>query len=325
MPDFPEVDAVTRRIVSPAVLAALKAQLEEAGLSGGGEVEQVTLTDNLAYTLPSTVWPTRKHSVVFTQDATGGRTVTHNGTPVAVDPLPGAVTIVEIWPGAGVTLPGPLAGEISSALDTALAYANSASGSATAASGYAVEAEGHKDAVALLAANVDAKVLSGSGKPVGVVTPSAVGQLYVDTAVTAGVRLWVSTGLTAGYWVVAVGDTGWRDVTSAWAPLFTDAGGVVTFNAYPAIKARRVGALVEVYVQGLVKSLAGNATMQAGMPVGWRAVQSFDHLSADSSLSIIRWVVSAGSSPATCGGPVGGARSLRLAWTTSDDWPSVLP
>lgn len=32
MPDFPEVDAVTRRIVSPAVLAALKEQLEEAGL-----------------------------------------------------------------------------------------------------------------------------------------------------------------------------------------------------------------------------------------------------------------------------------------------------
>ena len=46
MPDFPEVDPVTRRIVSPAVLAALKAQLEEAGLSGGGGGAPITATED---------------------------------------------------------------------------------------------------------------------------------------------------------------------------------------------------------------------------------------------------------------------------------------
>ena len=56
------------------------AQLDD--LVTASEVEQVTLTGNLAYTLPAGVAPNRTHSVVFTQDATGGRTVTFGGQPV---------------------------------------------------------------------------------------------------------------------------------------------------------------------------------------------------------------------------------------------------
>jgi len=63
------------------------------------EVEQVTLTGNLAYTLPAGVGPNRTHSVVFTQDGTGGHTVTYDGQPVTVDLPAGASTLVEIWPG----------------------------------------------------------------------------------------------------------------------------------------------------------------------------------------------------------------------------------
>lgn len=72
-------------------------------LLAASEVEQVTLTGNLAYTLPAGVPPTRTHSVVFTQDATGGHTVTYGGSPVTVDTAAGAVTTVGIWPGGTVT------------------------------------------------------------------------------------------------------------------------------------------------------------------------------------------------------------------------------
>ena len=80
------------------------------------EVEQVTLTGDLAYTLPSTVGPNRTHSVVFTQDATGGHAVTFGGQPVTVDTTAGAVTTVELHPaGAGYVVRYPA----KAALDTA--------------------------------------------------------------------------------------------------------------------------------------------------------------------------------------------------------------
>lgn len=67
----------------------------------GTEVEQVTLAGNLPYTLPVGLAPNRVHRVVFTQDATGGRTVTYSGQPVAVDLTAGASTVVELHPVAG--------------------------------------------------------------------------------------------------------------------------------------------------------------------------------------------------------------------------------
>ena len=41
-------------------------------------------------------------------------------------------------------------------------------------------------------------VLEGSGSPVGVVTPTAIGQLYSDINAPGG--LWQSTGLAAANW-----------------------------------------------------------------------------------------------------------------------------
>lgn len=80
--------------------------VDPATLGGGSEVEQVTLTEDLAYTLPASVAPNRVHSVVFTQDATGGHTVTYGPDALAIDTDPGASTLVEIWPGGEVTYPG---------------------------------------------------------------------------------------------------------------------------------------------------------------------------------------------------------------------------
>ena len=67
----------------------------------GTGVEQVTLTGNLPYTLPVGLAPNTAHHVEFTQDATGGHTVTYSGQPVAVDLAPGASTVVELHPVAG--------------------------------------------------------------------------------------------------------------------------------------------------------------------------------------------------------------------------------
>ena len=81
------------------------------------EVEQVTLTDDLAYTLPATVGPNRAHSVVFTQGGVGGHTVTYGGQPVTVDLTAGAATAVELHPVAGGYVVRPTAADITKVRD----------------------------------------------------------------------------------------------------------------------------------------------------------------------------------------------------------------
>ena len=61
-------------------------------------VEQVTLNANLDYTLPTGTPAGVVHRVVFTQDGTGGHTVTYGGSPVTVGTTAGASTLVELWP-----------------------------------------------------------------------------------------------------------------------------------------------------------------------------------------------------------------------------------
>ena len=73
-------------------------------------LEQVTLTGNLPYTLPVGLAPNIVHRVAFTQDATGGHTVTFAGQPVVVDLAAGASSTVEFHPvrGGYVALAAPL-------------------------------------------------------------------------------------------------------------------------------------------------------------------------------------------------------------------------
>ena len=73
-------------------------------------VEQVTLNANLDYTLPTGTPAGVVHRVVFTQDGTGGHTVTYGGNQVAVDLAAGASTLVEIWPSGDVVYPGATGG-----------------------------------------------------------------------------------------------------------------------------------------------------------------------------------------------------------------------
>lgn len=87
---------------TPTVVAEWEAARADAlAALAASEVEQVTLTGNLAYTLPASVAPNRTHQVVFTQDASGGHTVTYDDQPVTVDLTAGASTTVEFYPDAG--------------------------------------------------------------------------------------------------------------------------------------------------------------------------------------------------------------------------------
>lgn len=56
--------------------------------------------------------------------------------------------------------------------------------------------------------------LTGTGSPVGVITPASAGIYYTDTAGTCGAWRWLSTGTTNTSWIVDLGDTGWRNIAS---------------------------------------------------------------------------------------------------------------
>lgn len=96
-------DAATSATASASTATAMAADAFAA--LAAMDVEQVTLTGNLAYALPAGVAPNRVHSVVFTQNSTGGHTVTYGGLPVAVESAAGAETLVEFWPNGEVAYP----------------------------------------------------------------------------------------------------------------------------------------------------------------------------------------------------------------------------
>ena len=73
-------------------------------------VRQVALTSNLIYTIPEGTPSGIVHRVAFTQDGTGGHTVTYGPDTLAIDTDPGASTLVEIWPSGDVVYPGATGG-----------------------------------------------------------------------------------------------------------------------------------------------------------------------------------------------------------------------
>lgn len=98
----------------------------------------------------------------------------------------------------------------------------------------------------------------GTGSPVGVRTPTARGLLYVDTAVTLGALMWVSTGTTSASWRVLSGETGWRDMA---ASVINSSGGSVV--------ACRVGATLFVSTNVIPTSSGTVSVLPAGvLPAG---------------------------------------------------------
>ena len=117
LPDV--VDLVRLASITPTTgVSTLEQRIEALEADTGSAVypvQQVALTGNLAYALPIDAPNDQVVSVVFTQDGTGGHTVTYGGVPVTVDLTAGASTLVELWPASGggrsVTYPGAAASE----------------------------------------------------------------------------------------------------------------------------------------------------------------------------------------------------------------------
>ena len=93
---------------TPADIGAATAA--QGALADATTVEQVTLNANLDYTLPADTPANTVHRVTFTQDGTGGHTVTYGPDTLAIDTDPGASTLVEIWPSGDVVYPGVTGG-----------------------------------------------------------------------------------------------------------------------------------------------------------------------------------------------------------------------
>ena len=119
VPDSLELPAAVKvpvvRLVGPTGAAATPADLGAATAAQGAkadasDVDQITLTGDLVFTLPVGHPAGQVYRAAITQDGVGGHTVTYNDLPVTVDTTAGAVTTVELHPaGAGYVVRYPVA------------------------------------------------------------------------------------------------------------------------------------------------------------------------------------------------------------------------
>ena len=175
------------------------------------------------------------------------------------------------------------------------------------------------DAAAQRAALGVQQSLAGTGSPLGVVTPSRAGIIYVDTAATNGARQWISTGTNNTSWVVTDGDTGWRDLQTYLV------NGATPIGAEP-VMVRRVGAMVTMHlaISWPIPWDIGTAVMVA--PLG-----GFMHPVGTGYMP-----PPYGDTMAVYGRTDGSTFSLEVyaysdearwtwTWMTDDPWPTTLP
>ena len=109
---------------------------------------------------------------------------------------------------------------------------------------------------------IGGRELYGTGSPEGVIT-AAVGTYYNDTAGTLGAWRWQKrTGAGNTGWIVTVGDTGWRDVTSLLVNGWTGAAG--------SVLALRTADAVHISFEAL-SGAAATAGTALTLPVGYRS------------------------------------------------------
>ncbi len=127
-------DAATQRTALGLGTAATTPATDYATAAQGakadaGDVDQITLTGNLALTIPEGHPAGQVYRCAITQ-TTGGHTVTYGGQPVTVDLTAGAVTTVELHPaGAGYVVTYPPKVALGTAATTdATDYATAAQG-----------------------------------------------------------------------------------------------------------------------------------------------------------------------------------------------------
>ena len=102
------------------------ATAEQGAKADASDVAALTLTAPLALTVPAGFPAGQVYRVVFTQDGTGGHTVTYDGDPVVVALTAGASTTVELHPvGAGYVVRYPSSAPAAKATDAVLAASQS--------------------------------------------------------------------------------------------------------------------------------------------------------------------------------------------------------
>lgn len=171
------------------------------------------------------------------------------------------------------------------------------------------------------------KMLSGSGSPLGSVTPTSAGSLYVDTDRTLGAYVWAAAGATSSDWTVVDGDTGWRniegDLTLSSCGITSVAGGIHLRRTGPLVFFRGLGVVVadttkhdKVYT--LPSGFGGSATNNddnAMIPVMSDAEAGLlGQVGLREGTSVMFWFASTGS-----------YRSWRGIWHTTSPWPTTLP
>lgn len=171
-------------------------------------------------------------------------------------------------------------------------------------------------------ADVHARARTGTGPPLGTVTPTAVGQLYTDQAVTNGARVWVSTGITNTSWTVAAGDTGTRDLATGLINGWTG-------NLF----IQRVDRIVSLWSGGsngldgraftsdhflLWSSIVGMRPPTANS-YGLGLVQNFGRTFVSNISSAV------GTQDLYIGGALKDRYNIRSMWITDDAWPTTLP
>lgn len=180
---------------------------------------------------------------------------------------------------------------------------------------------------------------TGQGSPIGVVTPTAVGALYSDTAATNGATLWQATGTANTAWTVINGDTGWRNIT----PTLPWANVTATCNITAGkLLVRRVGQTVYLRGDGLKFDATVNAYWDTvtPLPTGFTNLSSFRPVLVMGDNGVINewhWAFYVGrylypTKALTGAGFLSpfatastGAMGGEMSWSTSDPWPTTLP
>lgn len=181
------------------------------------------------------------------------------------------------------------------------------------------------DAAGALKLNIsDNRVeLRGTGFPQGVVS-APVGTTYVDTNATNGAIEWKkATGTGNTGWIVSVGDTGWRWLTSL-AP----AGNVIAGS----FAIRRTNNTVFIRGDNLTLSeanavLVANATADIGS--GFMPMENYEAISRISASTYVPTIAFSVQPGSTVAGlrrfGASNAAYSTAQWSTVRDWPTTLP
>lgn len=257
----------------------------------------------------------------------------------------------EVDASAAATAAGASATAAGTSATSALASKNAAAQSETNAAGSATSASGSAGTATTQAglANtaraaaeaardqaVAATILTGTGSPEGVQVAN-VGRKYVDTAKTNGAREWIKdsgTGNTG--WVVAIADTGPRDMASLLLPGLLPQSATTRY-----IRLRRVGVRVTLNAALVIDPAgplvgASRTTINIlNIPSGFGTANPYGSLgTAGVSVSGAQFLLTNGANAGRIdanftglGGTWSGSEIILLngAWDSQIPWPAALP